>query len=297
MPSQGPLGTCHVLAHWWPCPIFSFTSQATCSHPIVTPNDNGTSQLANDPSITKRESFFCQAAKALRHKGIIEIPVHLKDGTSVFVYYSLDFKSKLQDHLLSNAFSDLNELDLPDPSNPWSSQVAGPVDFSSFTHSHWFHLTSMQLWDKLQSGRYLLHPLTLYIDKTGVDKQQKFTLEPLAATSSILSAASKQKESQQLVCDWLRTQPTRQLLQCKQAFGRPCSVNERLSQVPISSPQAIAAFAARATQNVSQERSSKKHATLDNPSKEQGCNNHCTGLSVFEDINQITVELLQYIPG
>ena len=36
MPSQGPLGTCHVLTHW-PCPIFSFTSQARCLNPIVTP--------------------------------------------------------------------------------------------------------------------------------------------------------------------------------------------------------------------------------------------------------------------
>ena len=73
-----------------------------------------------DPNITKRESFFRQASKALRHKGITKTPVKLEDGTTVTVC-TLDFAAKLQDHLTSTAFSDLKELDLPDPDNPWSS--------------------------------------------------------------------------------------------------------------------------------------------------------------------------------
>ena len=49
--------------------------------------------------------------------------------------YSLDFSSKLQDHLLSGAFSDLNELDLPDPSDPWSSIVHDDLDHTTFVRS------------------------------------------------------------------------------------------------------------------------------------------------------------------
>ena len=55
----------------------------------------------------------------------------------------------------------------------------------------------------IPAHRYLLHPLTLYIDKTGVDKQQKFTLEPLVATSSILSAASKRKPANWFVIGFI----------------------------------------------------------------------------------------------
>ena len=55
----------------------------------------------------------------------------------------------------------------------------------------------------LEKPGNMLHPLTLYLDKTGVDKMQKNSLEPLAATSSILSASSKQDCSNWFVIGYI----------------------------------------------------------------------------------------------
>ena len=48
-----------------------------------------------------------------------------------------------------------------------------------------------------------------YVDKTGVDKQQKFSLEPLVATSSILSANAKRQASNWFVVGFIPNLETR----------------------------------------------------------------------------------------
>ena len=156
-----------------------------------------------DPNITKRESFFKQAAEALRHVSIKEVPVTLESQETVTVL-TLDFHSKLQAHLLSDAFSSIEHLDLPDQNQPWSSMPKeSDLDYSSFTHSQWYLKTCQAHASQLTDGSHLMHPLTLYIDKTGVDKQQKYSLEPLVATSSILSAKAKRKSSNWFVIGFI----------------------------------------------------------------------------------------------
>jgi hypothetical protein len=46
--------------------------------------------------------------------------------------------------------------------------------------------------NQLHAGEYMLHPLTLYTDKTGADGIMKNTLEPLVCTSTLLTAKTRQ---------------------------------------------------------------------------------------------------------
>jgi hypothetical protein len=118
-----------------------------------------------DPLISKPRTYFPRVQRQLGIPGPQCIPLTLESGQKVVVY-RFDFMERLQRHLLSHAFSDLNNLSLPDPSNPWNSMVE-QIDYSSSTRSQWYHGTCKKYRTQLEeSGNYMLHPLTLYIDKT-----------------------------------------------------------------------------------------------------------------------------------
>jgi hypothetical protein len=98
-------------------------------------------------------------------------------------------------------------LTLPDPTNVWNSMVlTDPVDHSSATKSTWYKATCDMYHQQLSNGKYLLHPLTLYIGKTGADGIMKNTLEPLVCTSTVfLTAKVRQGSSNWFVLGYIPT--------------------------------------------------------------------------------------------
>ena len=130
------------------------------------------------------------------------IPVELESGYTCIVYRH-HFLQLFQDHLLSDAFSSIEDLDLPNPQIPFSSEPSGPFAFSSLTSSIWYHSAYHQRSEQLSPSRAILHPLVLYIDKTGVDGIMKSTVEPLVCTSAILSQEQRQDPKNWIVLGYI----------------------------------------------------------------------------------------------
>ena len=154
--------------------------------------------------ITQRKAYFPRIYKLLNVVKPEAIPVKLHTGATATVY-RFHFETQLQNHLMSVAYSDLGNLDLPDPSDPFSSipaAYAAGADpgHTSLIDSTWYSSVVKQKLSLLSpvNGRrpkYILHPLSLYIDKTGTDGIQKSTLEPLMCTSGILNQSNRQNVS------------------------------------------------------------------------------------------------------
>jgi hypothetical protein len=126
-------------------------------------------------SVTNRKSFFLRVHKKLETIPPEAIEVTLCNGEKATVY-RFDFMEQLQRHLVSRVFADQDNIDLPNPEEPWSSLF--PPDqrtakHTSLVDSTWYHNTSTSQEHLLSTGQYALHPLVLYIDKTGTDGMQK----------------------------------------------------------------------------------------------------------------------------
>jgi hypothetical protein len=139
--------------------------------------------------MTQRRTFFARAQSRLNIPLPEPHPIKLEGGEKVIVY-RFDVKEKLARHLVSPVYGDLSDLALPDADNCWSS-FPTTTDNSCLTRSRWYKDTCEVHREELLGGKTLLHPLTIYIDKTGVDRIQKNALEPLVCTSSLLSAKAK----------------------------------------------------------------------------------------------------------
>ena len=148
--------------------------------------------------MTTRKTFFPRVQRLLEIQPPEEIHLTLETGQEVSVF-RFHFLPRLQQHLLSQSFFDLGNLSLPDAQDVWSSVPSGGfdnpsanLDYSSSTTSLWYKDTCKLYREKLVTGQYLLHPLTLYIDKTGADGIMKNTLEPLVCTSNIFTGKARQ---------------------------------------------------------------------------------------------------------
>ena len=149
-----------------------------------------------DERITKRRTFFPRVQSLLSIPSAEAVPVQLETGEEVVVY-RFHFAERLQRHLISAVYSDLDNLSLPSPQYPWSSIPSlqmedGGQTYSSSTNCGWYRDTCDMHRSKLMSGKYMLHPVSLYTDKTGADQNMKNTLEPLVCTSTILTEHARQ---------------------------------------------------------------------------------------------------------
>ena len=133
----------------------------------------------------------------------VSVPVPLETGQISSVLTNC-FPSLFQHHLLSDAYSDLSNLDLPDPALPFSSKPAvDPPGSSSIIDSRWYQLTYRSHQTVLDSGSAILLPLLLYIDKTGVDQIMKNSVEPLVCTSALLSQSARQDPNNWFILGYL----------------------------------------------------------------------------------------------
>ena len=155
------------------------------------------------PAMSQRRTFFRRVKRQLDIPGPEAIPVTLESSGGTVTVYRFRFLERLQRHLLSQVYSDMENLTLPDPTNVWNSMVSDPADHSSAIKSTWYKETCDMHHQQLSTGKYLLHPLTLYIDKTGADGIMKNTLEPLVCTSTILTAKARQDSSNWFVLGYI----------------------------------------------------------------------------------------------
>ena len=146
-------------------------------------------------AVTQRKPFFQRVHKALKIQQPEEVLVTLADQSVVSVY-RFDIQEQLQRHLLSRAFSDIEKMDFYSLDDLWGTEWPKPnsprPQHTSLIDSTWYHRTAESRSDLLETGHYCLHPLVLYIDKTGTDSMQKATLEPLVCTSANLNQQSRQ---------------------------------------------------------------------------------------------------------
>jgi hypothetical protein len=160
----------------------------------------------HDPLLpSTRETFMArlQASSSLPPPEAVR--VQLESGSYCTVWRNC-FPKLLQDHLLSECFSQISFLDLPNSSSPFRSEPSSPVNHSSFARSDWFYHTYSHYRTQLDTGKYMLHPLILYIDKTGVDGIMKNTVEPLVCTSALLNQEQRQDTKNWIVLGYLPNQ-------------------------------------------------------------------------------------------
>jgi hypothetical protein len=148
------------------------------------------------PNITQRKSFFPRVQRKMKVEPAMNTKVTLHNGDCVHVS-QFHFREQLQRHLESLPFASLDNIDMPDPSDPWSSNypVGHIPTHTSLVDSTWYHNTSTSLSHLLadpEQRHYILHPLILYIDKTGTDGMMKTGLEPLMCTSANLKQQARQ---------------------------------------------------------------------------------------------------------
>ena len=144
-----------------------------------------------DPDITTRKPFMKSLQQTFGVPPPEEIPIKLEVGRTVTVSRNC-FPRLLQDHLLSDTYRSLSNLDLPDPNQPFSSKPTPPMTYDNITQSYWFRQAYLQHQQELDSGTAILHPLIIYMDKTGVDQIMKNSLEPVACTSALLNQSQRQ---------------------------------------------------------------------------------------------------------
>ena len=155
-----------------------------------------------DPSLPQRRTFFKELQLVIGLPPPQEVPISLEGGSSVTVSRNC-FPRLLQDHLLSNVYKTLSNLDLPDISSPFSSKPVGQPTYASIIQSYWYRQAYMEHEDELVSGKAILHPLILYMDKTGTDQIMKSSVEPVVCTSAILNQSQRQDTDNWIVLGYL----------------------------------------------------------------------------------------------
>ena len=147
-------------------------------------------------TITQRKAYFPRIYKQMNVQLPEAVKIKLHTG-AIATVYRFHFLTQLQNHLLSLPYADLTNLDLPNPDQPWSSTYPAGRNpgHTSLIDSTWYDATASSYKSELDNHHHLLHPLSLYIDKTGCDGIMKATLEPLMCTSGLLNQTNRQNVS------------------------------------------------------------------------------------------------------
>jgi hypothetical protein len=150
--------------------------------------------------ITKRDSFFSRVHRTLATPRPEAVKVQLSNG-AIATVQRFHFKPALQKHLISRVFWDTNNIDMPNSNVPWATSYPPEhtPTHTSLVDSTWYHNTARSREDLLSTGQYALHPLILYIDKTGTDGVQKTSMEPLVCTSANLKQECRQDSKNWIV--------------------------------------------------------------------------------------------------
>ena len=156
--------------------------------------------LQIDSHTRRRRQTFVERFKKLNKQ--ISPPISIKvnlDVVGSVVAYKFNIYEILQQHLLSVVCSDLNNI-IVDESDKWkfpqqrrNENPNGEMGLSAWsiqTYDMFVNRVSAQ--KQISINDFLFCPLVLYMDKTGVDKIEKNSLEPVVAIPAIIK--NRQRE-------------------------------------------------------------------------------------------------------
>ena len=166
---------------------------------------NGATQYGftlSDPRITQRPSLLKRLQQTIPAPPPKAIKVNLESGFSTTVF-AFDFQDQLQRHLLSPAFANYDNLQFSAPDTAEDSPfdchaVHKECSYSDICSAQWYQDALQMYHEDLTTGTFMLHPFIAYMDKTGVDKVDRTSLEPIAITSALLT-----QEARENVDNWI----------------------------------------------------------------------------------------------
>jgi hypothetical protein len=127
--------------------------------------------------ITWRDAFMHRASKSIGSRPPEAGQITLKSGQKVTVY-RFPFSQYFQEHLLSDVFSDIQNLSV-DSSDPWGGFSSDGNLLEDIHDGRWFQSSYQNVLDQTPNHtNFCFHPLAGYIDKTGTDGIMKNALEP-----------------------------------------------------------------------------------------------------------------------
>ena len=141
--------------------------------------------------ITRRASLIGRTQRMMKLPVAEKVAVQLEQGDTVYVY-RYNFMEMYEEHLQGEAFSNIDNLVLANRNDIWQCVPEHEPSLGEINESHWFNRTARSYEEELGSGNYILDALMLYIDKTGTDRMQRNSLEPLMFTSTILSREARE---------------------------------------------------------------------------------------------------------
>lgn len=129
----------------------------------------------------------------INHKVVLEhTTMNTSEVTNVVTF---DFKEQL-DNLISDLdlFGNLNNLQInPNSKNPWGEMAIDPR-YSKLDDVHtgnWYKRTYKELIQ--DPNTEMLFPIILYIDKTGTDRMNRYGVEPLIFTTTVLNRSTRNR--------------------------------------------------------------------------------------------------------
>jgi hypothetical protein len=146
------------------------------------------------PGITKRNAFMYRIEKSIGTAPPEKIHITLESGARVTVY-RFPFMETYQNYLLSEPFSKLVNLDV-DPSDPFGPPDLDRNQLEEMHDGRWFKESYTEFLDSVSDRtRYVFSDLAIYADKTGTDRIEKNSLEPVVAFCPILRKDVREQTS------------------------------------------------------------------------------------------------------
>ena len=200
-PSQRVQATIHHMCHKAGAPRYLAGDILHYLHEEIIKNRIN---LRDSRTLVKPEKLMECFQEGLGIEPLEALPITLESGfrTTVFRFH---IKDMMQRHLLSHVFADMKNINLDNPDEPFSGNQTNklPLDYTDLNNGHWYKEAVTKYSELLRDGEHILHPWVLYGDKTGVDKVEKNTLEPIAISSSNLTRPVRETASNWILLGYI----------------------------------------------------------------------------------------------
>ena len=154
------------------------------------------------PGITTRNSFMHRVQKATGTSPPEQIMITLESGSRVTVY-RFPFMETYQNYLLSEPFSIMDNLDV-DPNDPFGDPDLNRNRLTEMHDGRWFRETYKQFLSSVEDPKqYLFTDLAIYADKTGTDRIEKNSLEPVVAFCPLLKKKVRENTNSHFILGFI----------------------------------------------------------------------------------------------
>lgn len=146
------------------------------------------------PGITQRNACMHRLQNAIGASPPEKILITLESGSRVTVY-RFPFMESYQRYLLSKPFSFIENLDV-DPTDPFGVPPHHPNRLKEMHDGRWFRESYQDFLSSVDDPcKFVFTDLAIYADKTGTDKIEKNSLEPVIAFCPLLKKEVREHTS------------------------------------------------------------------------------------------------------